>query len=54
MFCSGTRRGLSCKFFTGDRAGDLAHVVSQEIRWLGDHSGLVFNHTFGETLIEGK
>lgn len=26
----------------------------QEKKWLGDHSGLVFNHTFGNTLRGGK
>lgn len=42
------------QFVAGDRAGDLAYVVSQEIRWLDDHSGLVFNHTFGKTLRGAK
>ena len=42
------------QFFAGDRAGDLANVVSQEIKWLRDSSGLVFNHTFGKTLRGAK
>lgn len=43
------------QLFACDKAGDLAlNVVSQDIRWLDDHLGLVFNHTFGKTLRRGK
>jgi hypothetical protein len=38
------------QFFAGDRAGDLALVVAQEVNFLTDGSGLVFQHTFGKTL----
>lgn len=38
------------QFFAGDRASDLSHVVSQEVKVLNDSSGLVFQHTFGKTL----
>ncbi|XP_065927831.1 uncharacterized protein [Magallana gigas] len=42
------------QFFAGDRAGDLANLVAQEVKWLRDYSGFVFNHTFGKTLRGGK
>lgn len=38
------------QFFAGDRAGDLAWVVSQEVKILADGAGLVFQHTYGKTL----
>uniref|UniRef100_A0A8W8ITM3 Uncharacterized protein n=1 Tax=Magallana gigas TaxID=29159 RepID=A0A8W8ITM3_MAGGI len=41
-------------FFAGDRAGDLANLVAQEVKWLRDYSGFVFNHTFVKTLRGGK
>jgi hypothetical protein len=42
--------------FAGDRAGDFALVVAQEVKILTDGSGLVFQHTFGKTLrgLKGK
>lgn len=42
------------QFFAGDRAGDLALTITQEIKSLADGSGLVFQHTFGKTLRGGK
>ena len=42
------------QFFAGDRAGDLANLVTQEVKWLKDYSGFVFNHTFGKTLRGAK
>ena len=42
------------QFFAGDRARDLANVVSQEVKLLNDGSGLVFCHTFGKTLRGGN
>ncbi|XP_065927883.1 uncharacterized protein [Magallana gigas] len=42
------------QFFAGDRAGDLANLVAQEVKWLRDYSGFVFNHTSGKTLRGGK
>jgi hypothetical protein len=42
------------QFFAGDRAGDLALVVAQEVKILTDGSGLVFQHTFGKTLRDSK
>lgn len=42
------------QFFAGDRAGDLANLVAQEVKWLRDYSGIVFNHTFGKTLRGGE
>lgn len=42
------------QFFSGDRAGDLALVVSQEVKLLNDESGFAFNHTFGKTLRGGN
>ena len=42
------------QFFAGDRAGDLALVVAQEVKILTDGSGLVFQHTFGKTLRSSK
>ncbi|XP_069114859.1 LOW QUALITY PROTEIN: uncharacterized protein [Argopecten irradians] len=41
---------LKLQFFAGDRAGDLALVVTQEVKILQDGTGLVFNHTFGKTM----
>lgn len=41
---------LKLQFFAGDRAGDLALVVTQEVKVLEDGTGLVFNHTFGKTM----
>ncbi|XP_056015651.1 uncharacterized protein LOC125660664 [Ostrea edulis] len=38
------------QFFAGDRAGDLANLVTQKVKWLRDYSDFVFNHTFGKTL----
>ena len=42
------------QFFGGDRAGDLCLAVTQEVRRLKDDSGLVFSHTVGKTLGNGK
>jgi hypothetical protein len=42
------------QFFAGDRAGDLALEVAQEVKILTDGSGLVFQHTFGKTLRGSK
>jgi hypothetical protein len=38
------------QFFAGDRAGDLALVVAQEVKILTDGSEIVFQLTFGKTL----
>lgn len=38
------------QFFAGDRASDVAIILSQEVKKLDDNSGFVFNHTFGKTL----
>ncbi|XP_070551726.1 uncharacterized protein [Ptychodera flava] len=35
---------------SGDRAGDLGQIKTQEIVRLPDNSGFIFNHTFGKTL----
>ena len=42
------------QFFGGDRAGDLGKYVAQDIRRLGDNSGLVITRTVGKTLGNGK
>jgi hypothetical protein len=41
---------LKLQFFTGYRASDLFLTVAQEVKCLADGSGLVFKHTFGNTL----
>ncbi|VDI23645.1 Hypothetical predicted protein [Mytilus galloprovincialis] len=38
------------QYFAGDRASDLSIVVAQEVKFLKDGSGFVFQHTFGKTL----
>lgn len=45
---------LKLQFFAGDRASDVAIVLSQEVKKLDDNSGFVFNHTFGKTLRGGS
>lgn len=37
-------------FFSGDRSSDLGRVLSREILFFPDSSGILFNHTFGKTL----
>ncbi|KAK3097342.1 hypothetical protein FSP39_008813 [Pinctada imbricata] len=38
------------QFFAGDRASDIGMTMGQEIKILEDGSGLLVNHTYGETL----
>ncbi|XP_063416264.1 uncharacterized protein LOC134697907 [Mytilus trossulus] len=38
------------QYSAGDRASDLSIVVAQEVKFLKDGSGFVFQHTFGKTL----
>ena len=45
---------MKLQFFAGDRASDLSMVVAQEVKFLEDASGLVFQHTFGKTLRGNK
>ena len=42
------------QFFGGDRAGDLGKCVAQDVRRLGDNSGLVISRTVGKTLSNGR
>jgi integrase len=42
------------QFFAGDRASDLGKVLAQEVRRLPGDGGLVFNHTVGKTLSNGR
>ncbi|CAC5369875.1 unnamed protein product [Mytilus coruscus] len=44
---------LKLQFLAGDRASDVAIVLSQEVKKLDD-SGFVFNHTFGKILRGGS
>ena len=37
-------------FFSGDRSSDLGRVLSREVLYFPDSSGILFNHTFGKTL----
>ena len=37
-------------FFSGDRSSDLGRVLSREVLYFSDSSGILFNHTFGKTL----
>ena len=38
-------------FFSGDGSSDLGRVLSREVLYFPDSSGLLFNHTFGKTLL---
>lgn len=40
--------------FIRDRAGDLANLVTNKVKWRRDFSGFVFNHTFRKTLLGAK
>ena len=42
------------QFFSGDRAGDLGHMLAQEIKALPDDSGIVVTHTDGKNLSVGR
>ena len=42
------------QFFAGDRAHDLSLCLAQEVRQLPNDNGLVFCHTVGKTLGNGK
>lgn len=42
------------QFFSGDRADDLAKCLTQEIHQFEDGAGLLFGHTVGKTLNNGK
>ncbi|XP_063444937.1 uncharacterized protein LOC134725193 [Mytilus trossulus] len=42
------------QFFAGDRAHDLSLCVAQEVKKLPDGKGLLFCHTVGKTLKNGK
>ncbi|XP_035680832.1 uncharacterized protein LOC118418849 [Branchiostoma floridae] len=40
-------------FFGADRAADLGRCKSEELAWLPEGEGILFNHTFGKTLRDG-
>ncbi|XP_019620334.1 PREDICTED: uncharacterized protein LOC109466909 [Branchiostoma belcheri] len=40
-------------FFAADRAADLGRCKAEELAWLPDNRGFLFNHTFGKTLRDG-
>jgi len=37
-------------FFSGDRSSVLGRVLSREVLFFPQSSGILFNHTFGKTL----
>lgn len=41
---------FSVDFFSGDRSSDLGRVMSREVLFFPQCSGILFNHTFGKTL----
>ena len=41
---------FSVDFFSGDRSSDLGRVLSREVLFFPQSSGILFNHTFGKTL----
>ena len=41
-------------FFSGERANDLTLVKAQEIMWLPQNDGLLFNHVWGKSLRHGS
>lgn len=45
---------FSLQFFAGDRANDLGQVIIQEIKSLPCNAGLLFCHTVGKTLSNGR
>lgn len=45
---------IKLQFFAGDRASDVAIILSQEVKKLHDDKGFVFKHTFGKTLRGGS
>ena len=45
---------IKLQFFAGDRASDVAIILSQEVKKLPDNNGFVFKHTFGKTLLGGS
>lgn len=45
---------LLLQFFAGDRANDLGQVLIQEIKSLPGNVGLLFFHTVGKTLSDGR
>ena len=40
---------FTTEFFSGDRSSDLGRVLSREVLYFPDSSGILFNHTFGKT-----
>lgn len=42
------------QLFEGDRANDLGQVLIQEIKYLSGNAGLLFCHTVGKTLSNGR
>jgi len=40
-------------FFAADRASDLGRCKAEELAWLPEGEGILFNHTFGKTLRDG-
>ena len=41
---------FSVDFFSGDRSSDLGRVLSREVLFFPQSSGILFNHIFGKTL----
>ena len=48
------RAFFTLQFFAGDRASDLGQCLSQEVKKLSESKGLLFRHTVGKTLGNGK
>ncbi|CAC5386642.1 unnamed protein product [Mytilus coruscus] len=48
------RAFFTLQFFAGDRASDLGKCLAQEVKKLTDSEALLFRHTVGKTLGNGK